>query len=103
MIYSTEKALTEHGDKVDDATKSSIESAVADLKEVLESEDSEKIKAKTEALMQSSMKLGEAMYGDANAPHADHSTTTENQGSSHDEAEKGKVVDADYEDVSDKK
>jgi molecular chaperone DnaK len=102
MIYSTEKALTDHGDKVDDATKSSIESAVADLKEVLESEDSEKIKAKTEALMQSSMKLGEAMYGDANA-HADHSTTTENQGSSNAETEKGKVVDADYEDVSDKK
>src|ERR671926_872922 len=62
LIYSTEKSLKEHGDKVGASERQAIEAALADLKGVLDSEDAEVIKAKTDALAQASMKLGEAMY-----------------------------------------
>jgi molecular chaperone DnaK len=101
MIYSAEKALTEHADKVDAGTKSTIEAAVADLKSVIESENVEQIKAKTEVLMQASMKLGEMMYG-AEQQAASGAASPESAKAAEEE-ETGKVVDADYEDVSDKK
>ena len=62
LIHSTEKAVAEHGDKVGAAEKGAIEAALADLKGVLESGDAETITAKTNALAQASLKLGEAMY-----------------------------------------
>ena len=62
LIYSTEKSLKEYGDKVSAGDKAAIEQAVTDLKAVLESDDAETIKTKTDALAQVSMKLGEAMY-----------------------------------------
>src|SRR6202453_2862416 len=62
LIHSTEKAVAEHGDKVGAADKSAIEAAVAELKTALEGEDSSAIQAKTQALTQVAMKLGEAMY-----------------------------------------
>merc|ERR1712137_325578 len=62
MVHSTEKQLAEHGDKVDASIKSDIEAAMADLTKAAESEDLEDIQAKTQALMQASMKLGEAIY-----------------------------------------
>ena len=65
LIYSTEKNLSEHGDKIEEADKTQIEADVAALKQSLEGEDGENIKAKTEALSQSSMKLGEAIYSSA--------------------------------------
>ena len=92
LIHSTEKALGEHGDKVAATEKTTIEAAMTDLKAELEGENAEAIAAKTQTLMQASMKLGEAMYsaqqgagGDASGP-----------------AEEG-VVDAEFEDVSDDK
>ena len=62
LIYSTEKSLKEYGDKVAPGDKASIEQAVADLKGVLDSEDADAIKSRTDALAQAAMKLGEAMY-----------------------------------------
>ncbi|MDP3936361.1 MAG: molecular chaperone DnaK [Alphaproteobacteria bacterium] len=62
LLYTTEKTLKEHGDKISAADKEAVEKDLAALKEVAKSEDLETIKAKTDALMQSSMKLGEAMY-----------------------------------------
>ena len=62
ILHSTEKALAEHGDKVGAAVKTAIETGIADLKSALEGEDVEAIQAKTQALIQASMKLGEAMY-----------------------------------------
>jgi len=61
-VHSTEKSLAEFGDKVSAADKSVIEAAVASLKTALEGDDVESIKAKTNELVQASMKLGEAMY-----------------------------------------
>ena len=62
LIHSVEKNLEEFGDQVSDQEKSGIEAAVAELRESLGGEDPEAIQAKTEALAQASMKLGEAMY-----------------------------------------
>jgi len=92
LVHQTEKAMTEHGDKVSADEKAAIEAATADLKSALEGEYTSAIQSKTQVLMQASMKLGEAMYkaqtgGDA-APGAEGP------------AEEG-VVDAEFEEVSD--
>lgn len=62
LIHSTEKAVAEHGDKVGEGDRKGIENAIADLKEALKGDDATAIQAKTNALAQASMKLGEAMY-----------------------------------------
>ena len=62
VIHSTEKALAEHGDKVSPDEKAAIQTALDDLKGVVEGGDGEVIAAKTQTLIQASMKLGEAMY-----------------------------------------
>ena len=63
LIYSTEKALSEAGEKVPADDKISIEAALEALKKALESDDVEEIKAKSEALATASMQIGQAMYG----------------------------------------
>ena len=94
LVYSTEKSLNEHKDKVDNATKTTIEDELQKVKDLLAKEDSkaEDIKSATEALMQSSMKLGEAMY--KQNPDASDGG---NGGESTDSGEK--VVDGEYEEV----
>ena len=62
LIHSTEKSMQDYGDKVSAADRSTVEAAIAALRPALEGEDAEAIKAKTNELMQASMKLGEAMY-----------------------------------------
>jgi len=62
LVHSTEKALSEHGSKIADAERTAIENAIADLKEALKGDDASAIQAKTNALAQASMKLGEAIY-----------------------------------------
>ena len=104
LIHSTEKALSEHGDKVSAEEKTAIETAIAGLKEAVKADDSEDIKAKTNTLAQASMKLGEAMYkaqqaeGQAGASPGDTAAGSGGAGEAKDE----KVVDAEFEDVTDK-
>jgi len=62
LVHSAEKNLEEHGDKVGEDDKKAIETAMADLKAVLEGEDASEIAAKSEVLTQASMKLGEQIY-----------------------------------------
>ena len=98
LIHSTEKNLKEHGSKISDAEKKAIEDGSNSLKEALKSEDIEDIKKKTEALVQSSMKLGEAIY------KSQQSTKPEsNKDDGNDEKDKkdDNVVDADFEEVKD--
>jgi len=76
LIHSTEKALKDFGDKVGADDKTAIEAALADLRSARDAEDVEDIKAKHQALLTASMKLGEAMYaaqgsGDAEEAPAD--------------------------------
>jgi molecular chaperone DnaK len=95
LIHSTEKNLKEHGSKVTDAEKKAIEDASSDLKEALKGADNEDIKKKTEALVQASMKLGEAIYK-AQEKKPDSPDNSENN----DEGKKDdNVVDADFEEV----
>jgi len=101
MIHSTEKNLEDYGDKVTAEEKDAIEKALQDLKDVQESEDPEEIKAKTDALMQAAMKLGEAMYKasqeEGGPDMADMGPDGSADASSADET----VVDAEFEEVDD--
>lgn len=65
LVYSTEKSLKDNADKVDAETKTNIETALEELKKVMEGEDAEAINKAVEALAQASHKLAEAMYADA--------------------------------------
>ncbi|MFG1464026.1 molecular chaperone DnaK [Xanthobacter sp. DSM 24535] len=62
LVHSTEKAVAEYGEKVGSAEKTAIETGLAELKAALEGSDVDAIQAKTQALAQVSLKLGEAMY-----------------------------------------
>jgi molecular chaperone DnaK len=99
LIHATEKSLKEHGDKVDAATRAAIEGARDGLKASLESEKVEEIKAKHQALMEASMKLGEAIYkAQAEASGSGSASGPEAPGSDKAKGD-GDVVDADYEEV----
>jgi molecular chaperone DnaK len=65
LIHTTERGLAEHGSKVGEPERRAIENAMADLKEAIKGDDADAIRAKTNALAQASMKLGEAMYAQA--------------------------------------
>jgi molecular chaperone DnaK len=91
LVHSTEKALAEHGSKVEESERRAIEDAVSDLKEALKGDDAEAIKAKTNTLAQTSMKLGEAMY--KQQAEADAAK----------DAAKDDVVDAEFTEVDDDK
>ena len=91
LVHSTEKALAEHGSKIADTERRAIEDAVSDLKEALKGEDAEAIKAKTNTLAQTSMKLGEAMYKQQAESDAAK------------DAAKDDVVDAEFTEVDDDK
>ena len=99
LVHSTEKSLTDYGDKVSEADKSAIEAAVADLKSVMEGEDVEAIQAKTQALSQAAMKLGEAMYQASQAGAEGMEGAAAEGGPEKNED----VVDADFEEVDDDK
>jgi molecular chaperone DnaK len=92
LVHSTERALAEHGSKVGDSERRAIENAIADLKEALKGSDAEAITAKTNALAQASMKLGEAMYKQADAGAGGDGS-----------GKKDDVVDAEFTEVDDDK
>jgi molecular chaperone DnaK len=96
LVHSTEKTLAEHGSKVGEADRRVIENAMADLKEALKGDDAAAITAKTNTLAQASMKLGEAMYKQAEQPGGDAAGAGA-------EAKKEDVVDAEFTEVDDDK
>ena len=103
LIHTTEKTLKENGDKISAADKTAIEDAVKALKTGVEAEDLAVIKEKTEALMQASLKLGEAMYKQqaeaAGAQSAAGADAGADAGASGQQNGDEKVVDADFEEV----
>jgi len=98
LIFSTEKSLKEHGDKISAEEKKASENGISDLKKSLEGTDAEDVKKKTQNLIQVSMKLGEAVYKSQQKPEA--SKTEGNKDSNPNDKEN--VVDADFEDVKEK-
>lgn len=101
LIHSTEKSLTEAGDKVAEGDKKAVEDAVADLKKTLEDEnvDAETIKAKTETLTQAAMKIGEALYKAQQESEAAGGAGAEGEAPKEDDG----VVDAEFSEVKEDK
>jgi molecular chaperone DnaK len=102
LVHSTEKTLAEHGAKVGEAERRAIETALADLKEALKGNDAEAITAKTNALAQASMKLGEAVYKQS-AEQQPGGGGEGGEGGGTAEAKKDDVVDAEFTEVDDDK
>ena len=96
LIHGTEKTLDELGDKVSQADKGAVETAISDLKSALEGEDEDLIKNKADALAQASMKIGEALYQQSANEEAPDDVGGAGAGGADDD-----VVDADFEDISD--
>jgi len=95
LVHQTEKTLKEHGDKLAAGDKKAIEDAIAGLKAVLDSGEAETIKAKTQALAEASMKLGEALYKSQAGATPEGGEAAPGGGAS------DNVVDADFEEVDD--
>ena len=101
LINETEKNLKEHGDKVPEEDKNNITADIEELKKVKDGDDMEAIKTKTEALVQSSMKLGEAIYKQNPQAEAEQPDPSGEEPSSDKKDEK--VVDAEFEEVDEDK
>ena len=106
LIHSTQRTLKDAGDKVPESDKAAIEAAITDLKASIEAGDLEDMQAKTTALMQLSMKMGEAMYkgggmGDAPDGSADNDHDADDDKVERDELDD--IMDAEFEEVDDKK
>ena len=102
LINETEKNLKEHGDKIPEADRNKITEDIEELKKVKDGEDLEAIKSKTEALVQSSLKMGEAIYKQnpqGAGPQPDPSGAEPSADNTKDE----KVVDAEFEEVDEDK
>ncbi len=113
MVYSTQKSLDEHGEKLDAKDKDNIKDAIENLKEVLKNDEAEAslIKEKLDALNTAAMKLGEIMYkeGQNNQTTGTEKDQSKNKNSSEGSNENTKeenkedIVDADFEEVQDDK
>jgi len=101
IIHTTEKNLKEHGNKISDTDKKAIETGISDLRNALKGTNTEEVKKKTQALVQSSMKLGEAIYK-SQQKGSDKKDTQQNKGSKKEQS-KENVVDADFEEVKEDK
>jgi molecular chaperone DnaK len=108
LIYSTEKSLGEYGEKVSESDREQISAGIEDLKKAVEADDTDDIKAKTEALQQAAYKLAEEVYKDAGAQAEQQQPADEPEGgeeadsaSSSEADSSGNVEDVDYEVVDD--
>ncbi len=99
LIHATEKSVKEHGDKVDQGTRDAIDAAIAELRTASEGEDVEAIKAKTQSLAETAMKLGEAIY----KAQEEAATPEDGDISEATEEDREGVVDAEFEEVDDGK
>jgi molecular chaperone DnaK len=96
LVHATEQQLVEHGDKVDPALKEEIEAAIAEAKTAIESGDVEDMTAKTQALTEKAMKMGQAIYEKEQAAAASPGAEAPAEGGE-------EVVDAEFSEVDDKK
>ncbi|APH70319.1 molecular chaperone DnaK [Aquibium oceanicum] len=95
LVHSAEKSLKDYGDKVSEDDRNAISEAITALKTALEGDDLEDIQAKSTALGEASMKLGQAMYEASQAEAAEADAKADASKSGED------VVDADFEEIDD--
>ncbi|MDN7349892.1 molecular chaperone DnaK [Acetobacter senegalensis] len=100
LVHQVEKSLSEAGDKVPAADKTEAEGAIAAVKTALEGSDAEAIKSASDRLTQAAMKIGEAVY---KAGQAGEGAAPGGAGAAGASPNEEKIVDADFEDVNDKK
>ncbi len=98
LVYTTDKTLTEHGEKVDEATRARIEEALGDLKKALEADDSDAIRSAMEKVGSQSQELAQAIYAASQEPTAD---TGGAAGGAEDHSADDEVVDAEIVDEGD--
>ncbi|MBN9132245.1 MAG: molecular chaperone DnaK [Nitrosomonadales bacterium SCN 54-20] len=103
MIHSVQKTMKEHGDKLADEEKSRIEAALKEAEDALKSGDKETIEAKTQALAEASHKLAEKMYSQGQGPQAGPGEEPSGQSGGTEKPVEGEVVDAEFEEVKNKK
>ncbi len=104
LYYTTEKALKEHGDKIDASDRGRIETALADLKKAMEGEDAEDMRKKTEELANCSHKLAEILYSQAQQNPGGAAGAAGAGASSGKGSDGGpEVVDAEFEEMDDNK
>jgi molecular chaperone DnaK len=105
LLHTTERTLAESGDKVAAGDRQSVEAAMQALKDALGSDDVSQIKAKTDALSQAAMKIGEALYRESQAQGGGATDGPGGGGTSGASGAPGsdKVVDADFEEVDEQK
>jgi molecular chaperone DnaK len=103
LVYSTERTLAEHGDKVPAEDKQEIEKALSELKEALKGDDLERIKLGQETLTKASHKLAEVMYREAQAKAQAGGAPSDGAAGQQSKPTDGDVVDAEFEDLGDKK
>merc|ERR1712127_381481 len=103
LIYSTEKSLKEHADKLDEETKKEVEKAIEEARLVKDSDDIDDLKAKNEALSQASMKMGQAIYGQQQHQEGDAAGAEGASEENKDDKKDDTTVDADFEEKKDDK
>jgi molecular chaperone DnaK len=103
MIHSVKKTLAEHGDKVEAGEKSKIEAALKELEEAIKGDDKDAIESKTQALAQASHKLAEQMYKEQQTQAGGAQAGGEAPKADAGKKDDGNVVDAEFEEVKDKK
>jgi molecular chaperone DnaK len=106
LVHTTERTLKEAGDKVPAGERETVEAAIREVRAALESNDVERVRAKTQALAQASMRIGEAMYkaqagAGPQGPQGGGPTGGAGAGQAGGAGEK--VVDADFEEVDEQK
>lgn len=103
MIHSVRKTLKEHGDKLDGDEKSKIEAALKDAEEALKSDSKETIEAKTQVLAEASHKLAEKMYSQEQTQQPQSGAESSSHNGGGEKPVEGEVVDAEFEEVKNKK
>jgi molecular chaperone DnaK len=104
LVHSVKKSLAEHGEKISAEEKTALEAAIKDAESVLQGNDKEAIEAKTKALTEASMKLGEKIYAASQAAGAAGANSAAGaEGAGQAKADEGDVVDAEFTEVKDKK
>jgi molecular chaperone DnaK len=98
LVHATEKQIEEHGDKIDAATKTEVEEAIAAVKTALEGGDADDINAKAQALTQSAMKMGQQIYEQQQAAGPDAEGEPAGETAADEE-----VVDAEFSEVDEDK
>ncbi len=103
LVYSTERTLGEHGSKLAEGDRKAIDDALAEAREALKGEDVERMKRAQDGLNSAAHKLAEIMYREAQSAQPSGANAPGGQSQGPSGPKEGEVVDADFEDLGDKK